>query len=74
MAKPVVDGIEREASGIRLFRLNIMSRTGGQLAGFFGARGVPTLIVLDGEGETVLRQVGRIDKGAVLQAISGLQS
>ena len=74
MAKPVVDGIEREVTDARFYRLNTMSRTGMQLARAYGARGLPTLLVLDGQGETVLRQVGRVDKEAVLQAVSGLGS
>ena len=39
------------------------------LAQGYSLRGVPTLLVLDGEGREVLRQVGSIDRGAVLEAI-----
>ncbi|NLX35449.1 MAG: thioredoxin family protein [Chloroflexi bacterium] len=68
MAKPVVDGIERELNEkTPLWRINVREASGAALAGRFGVRGVPTLVVWrDGE---VLRQVGRINKGAVLIAL-----
>ena len=68
MAKPVVDGIERSLNEeTPLLRINVRQAPGAALAGRFGVRGVPTLLVWrDGE---VLRQVGRLDKQAVLAAL-----
>ncbi|MBC7238036.1 MAG: thioredoxin family protein [Chloroflexi bacterium] len=72
LAKPVVDGIERELGDTRLVRINAMSRAGGIIAMGYGVRGVPTLIVFDGEGKIVLTQVGRLSKEPVLQAVRKL--
>lgn len=67
MAKPVVDGIEQALDGqAPVLRLNVRDATGSQLAMRFGVRGVPTLVVW--QGEEVLRLVGRIDRQAVVQA------
>ena len=63
-----MDGIE-QALGDQtpVLRLNVREADGSLLAARFGVRGVPTLIVWrDGE---VLRQVGRINKQAVIAAI-----
>lgn len=68
MAKPVVDGIERSAD-LPVVRLNTSGRVARVLAQGYSLRGVPTLLVLDGDGREVLRQVGSIDRGAVLEAI-----
>ena len=56
MAKPVVDGIERSAD-LPVVRLNTSGRVARVLAQGYSLRGVPTLLVLDGEGREVLRQV-----------------
>ena len=71
VARPVVDGIERELEGrVTVYRLNIASAAGRQLASRYGIRLLPTLLVLDGEGRPVLQQVGRISKDVVLSAVS----
>jgi len=70
-----VDGIERELAGrARVVRLNMLSAEGRELAVRWGVRGVPTLIVLDGRGETtILRQVGRLQKDAVLEVMAQIE-
>lgn len=74
MAKPVVDGIEREvASQARVVRIDVNSRQGSELAQRFGVRGVPTLLVFDGSGSVVLSQVGRLNRLEVTNAIAHLQ-
>jgi thiol:disulfide interchange protein len=67
VAKPVVDGIERDLQDqAPVLRINVRDAAGSQLAMRFGVRGVPTLVVW--QGEEVLRLVGRIDKQTVVQA------
>lgn len=69
-----MDGIERELAGrARVVRLNVLSAEGRELAVRWGVRGVPTLIVFDGKGETILRQVGRLQKDAVLQVLAQIE-
>ena len=76
MAKPVVDRIERELipQQVPVLRVNAMSKMGREIAGRYGVRGVPTLVVFDGTGEPMLQQVGRLDRAAVLSAIVELGS
>ena len=73
MAKPVVDGIERELEGkAQVVRLNVMDSVGGQLALRYGARGVPTMVVLDSAGEVVYVKIGSPNRGEILAAVEGL--
>jgi len=51
-------------------RVSTGSVVGNQIAQRFGVRGIPALLVFDGEGEVVLRQVGQIRKEPVLQALA----
>ena len=69
-----MDGIERGLAGrARVVRLNALSVEGRELAARWGIRGVPTLIVFDGKGETVLRQVGRLQKDTVLRVLAQIE-
>ena len=71
MAKPVVDGLERdlETRNVELIRLNITSQIGRQIAGRFGVRYVPSLAVFDASGQAVLSQAGSISSEPVLDLI-----
>ncbi|NLF02593.1 MAG: thioredoxin family protein [Anaerolineales bacterium] len=75
MAKPVVDGLERELGDrMQVLRVSVMDDVGSQLAARYSVRSVPTSVLLDGSGEVVLRQVGtpqREDVEAALAALSG---
>jgi thioredoxin-related protein len=73
LAKPVVDGIERELEGrAQVVRLNVMDGVGGHLAARYGARGVPTMVVLDGEGNVVYAKAGSPNRGEVVAAVEGM--
>ena len=66
----MVDGIERELRNeARVVRLDTAARTGRQLAAHMAVRALPTLIVTDGEGEVILRQVGGLRKDPVVAAV-----
>ena len=59
MAKPIVDGLERELEGqARVVRLSALSAMGQEVAQRYGVRGVPTFLIFDGRGELIGRQVG----------------
>lgn len=61
MAKPTVDGLERDLDGkAAVLRLDVRSPVGREAAARYGVRAVPTLIVVDGQGQVVLTQVGRL--------------
>ena len=73
MAKPVVDGIERELKGrAQVVRLSVMDNVSGQLALRYGVQGVPTLLVLDGAGEVVYVKAGSPNRGEILAAVQGV--
>lgn len=75
MAKPIVDGLEEDLKGkADVIRLDMLSAVGHQTAGHFGVRGLPTLVVVDGQGEVVGMQVGLIRAGAVREAVDKLIS
>jgi len=69
VAKPVVDRIEDQSGTVEVVRVSTGSISGNQLAQRYGVRGIPALLVIDGEGEVVLRQIGRIKREPVLQAL-----
>ncbi len=64
-----MDGIEKSLGPqTPVLRLSVRDAEGARVAARLGVRGVPTLIVWrDGE---VLRQVGHIDKQAVIAALA----
>ncbi len=70
MAKPVVDRLERALQGQgEVIRLDVMSNLGLTVARMYGVRATPTLLVFDGAGNVVHRQVGIPNADAVLAAV-----
>jgi len=73
MAKPIVDGIEKDLEGrATIVRLGVTSELGLQAARRYGVRGVPTVIVFDADGEIVEHSVGIPDRGSVVAQVEGL--
>jgi thioredoxin-related protein len=73
MAKPVVDRLEEElGTQAQVLRLSVMDDVGGQLAARYGVRGVPTLVLLNSAGETVLQQTGMPNRGEIVAAVQEL--
>ena len=73
MAKPIVDGIERDLEGrARVVRIGVMSGLGSQTARQYNVRGVPTLIIFDGDGQPVGQSVGIPDRAAVVAQVNSL--
>lgn len=52
--------------------LNALEDVGRQLAARHSVTGVPTFILLNGEGEVVLKQFGMPDRKAIRQAVAGV--
>ena len=71
MAKPIVDGIERDlAATAKVFRLSRHSPAGNAFAARLGLRMVPSFVVFDGQGEVRLRKDGQvINRQTVLSAL-----
>jgi thioredoxin-like negative regulator of GroEL len=73
MAKPIVDGIEKDLEGrAKVVRLGVMSGVGSQAARRYGVRGVPTLLVFDGAGQVVDQSVGIPDREAIVARVERL--
>jgi thioredoxin-related protein len=73
MAKPVVDGIERALEGeVEVLRLGVTNGVGRELAIRYGVRSVPTLVLLDGNGDVVLKRAGLPQRGEIVAAAEQL--
>ena len=73
MAKPVVDRLERDLEGrAEVLRISLISSLGSQLAGRYGVRGVPTMLVFDGAGNVIYAQAGQPDREAIMAAVDSL--
>jgi thioredoxin-related protein len=73
MAKPVVDGLEQELDGkAQVLRLSVIDDVGGELAMRYGARGVPTFVLLDGAGEVMFKQTGMPDRDRIKATVAML--
>ena len=70
-SKPKVDRLEREiAPQATLLRLNVKDGPGQALAYRWQISGVPTFVVLDGDGEIVYRRAGAPDTAGIKAALS----
>jgi len=73
MAKPIVDGIERELEGqARVIRLSLLSGLGKSVAQRYGVRGVPTIIIFDGNGDVVEQKSGIPNQQQVVEQVHHL--
>jgi thioredoxin-related protein len=59
MAKPIVDGLEKDLQGqADVVRLSVLSELGRDVAMQYGVRAVPTFLIFDAQGTLIGRQVG----------------
>ena len=73
MAKPIVDGLEKKLAGkATVIRLDVMSQVGRQAAAYYGVRGIPTLVVVDGNGQSVYNQVGILRPAQVVEQVEAM--
>jgi len=73
VAKPVVDGLERDlGERAQVLRLSVTDDVSAQLAARYGVRGVPTFVLLDGSGVLVLTQVGIPKREEIISAVEQL--
>jgi thioredoxin 1 len=75
LAKPIVDGLEKDLEGqAQVVRLNILSEVGREAAGRYGVRSVPTFLIFDNEGTLIGREVGFPNRGRIESLVSGIGS
>ena len=73
MAKPVVDGIERHLEDrAQVLRLSVTDGVGKELAMRYSVRRVPTMVLLDGDGNVVLKQAGTPKRREIVEAVDRL--
>jgi len=73
VAKPVVDRIETQLDGrAEVIRLDVMSSVGREAAATYGVRGIPSLLVVDGNGETAYGRYGVPMPGTVVEEVDKL--
>jgi thioredoxin-related protein len=73
VAKPIVDGLEKKLAGkATVIRLDVMSQVGRQAAAYYGVRGMPTLVVVDGNGQSVYSQVGILRPAQVIEQVEAI--
>jgi thioredoxin-related protein len=73
VAKPIVDGIERDLEGeASVVRLSVLSNVGARAAQRYGVRSVPTLLVFDGQGQLVEQRSGIPDRGRIVSTVREL--
>lgn len=71
LAKPIVDGIEREfADRLIVLRVNIQTRAGQSLASRYQSLVTPTFIMFDSQGQEIYRSAGQIDPQAVRELLA----
>jgi thioredoxin-related protein len=71
LAKPVVNRLEDElGSQASVIRLDVLSSIGQTAGGQYGIRAVPTFLLMDGQGNLIYRQSGRIDTAKVKDLVS----
>jgi thiol-disulfide isomerase/thioredoxin len=69
-AKPLVDQIEKDHAGrLVVLRLNAQDASRRTLAARFGFAYTPTFVLLDADGQMLMRRVGAIDPAEVAAAL-----
>jgi hypothetical protein len=75
MAKPIVNGIEKDLQGqAKVVRLNLLTKLGRELSRAYGVTAVPAMIVFDGAGQVHYSHQGLPDRRRVVQQVSQLGS
>jgi hypothetical protein len=68
-----VDRLEDQLTDkAQVIRLDVWSRVGRQAAARYGVRGMPTLVVLDGDGQPVYGRYGIPVPGQVVEQVDSL--
>jgi thioredoxin-related protein len=71
VAKPIVNGIEKDLKGrAEVIRLDLLSRVGREVAATYGVSVAPTTILFDGEGNSTFRTEGLPNRKAFVERAS----
>ena len=73
MAKPIVNGIEKDLEGrAKVVRVNLLSKLGRELARAYGVTAIPAMIVFDGAGRMHYSHQGLPNRQRIVQEVSQL--
>ena len=65
-----MDGLEKKLDGkAEVVRLDVMSNIGRTAAARYSVRGLPTLVLVDGDGQPVYSQAGIVRPGPVIEQV-----
>ena len=69
-----MDGIARELDGrLEVVRLDVSSAVGREAAAHFQVSALPTFVLVDGDGQPVLRLAGMPNRGQIVQELERLE-
>lgn len=73
MAKPLVDRLETNLAGkAEVIRLDLLSGVGREAARQYGIRAVPSLVVVDGQGDVVYGAYGLPSSNQIIAAVEAI--
>ena len=73
MAKPIVNGIEKDLEGrAKVVRVNLLSKLGRELARAYGVTAIPAMIVFDGGGRVRHSHQGVPNRHRIVNEVSQL--
>jgi thioredoxin-related protein len=73
MAKPIVNGIEKDLQGqAKVVRLNLLNKLGRELARAYGVTAIPAMIIFDGGGRVRYSHKGVPNRQRIVQEVSQL--
>ena len=71
MAKPIVNGIEKDVEGrAKVIRVNMLSKLGREIARSCDVKAVPTTIIFDGAGTESYRHAGLPNRKDIVEHLS----
>ena len=75
MAKPIVNGIEKDLHGqAKVVRLNLLSKLGREVARVHGVTAIPAMIVFDGGGRVRYSHQGVPNRQRIVQEVIRISS
>ena len=73
MAKPLVDRLETNLAGkAEVIRLDLLSGVGREVAMRYGIHAVPSLVVINGQGDVVYGSYGLPSSGQVIAKVEAV--
>ena len=73
-AASIVDGIQEKSNGeVEVVHLNLLGRSGREIASTYGVKVVPATVVISRRGEVLYRRNGFPERFRILQTVETLR-